>query len=61
MDLGEENVTELKMPSELEAERQASDSQEPVESAAVTTTQMAERSGERLTKVNIKLMPILIL
>ena len=52
VDLGEENDRNLKMPSEIAAEKAASDGQELVETAAKTTTQMAEQAGEKPAKVN---------
>ncbi|CAF1019078.1 unnamed protein product [Rotaria sordida] len=50
VDLGEDNDTRLKMPSEIEAENQASGGKETVEAAQVTTTEMAEKAGEKPAK-----------
>lgn len=54
IDLGEENVTELKMPSEIEADKQAVGGKETVEAAKKATTEMAENAGESPVKVSIK-------
>ncbi len=54
VDLGEENVTKLKMPAEIEADRQAADGRETVEAAEMAATKMAEKAGESPTKVSTK-------
>lgn len=51
MDLGEENETKLKMPGEIEADKQAAGGKETVEAAKMTTTEMAENAGEQPAKV----------
>ncbi|CAF1211187.1 unnamed protein product, partial [Adineta ricciae] len=50
VDLGEDNDRNLKMSSEIAAEKAASGGQELVETAAKTTTQMAEQAGEKPAK-----------
>ncbi|CAF3892149.1 unnamed protein product [Adineta steineri] len=50
VDLGEENDRELKMPSEIAAEKEAAGGAEVVESAEKATTQMAEQAGEKPSK-----------
>jgi len=50
--LGEENETKLKMPAEIEADKQASGGRETVEASKMTTTEMAENAGENPTKVS---------
>ncbi|CAF4056400.1 unnamed protein product [Rotaria sp. Silwood2] len=50
VDLGEENDTQLKMPFEIEAEKQASGGKETAEAAQITTTEMAENAGEKPVK-----------
>lgn len=52
VDLGEDNDTRLKMPAELEADRQAAGGKETVEAARKTTTEMAEQHGEQPAKVD---------
>ncbi|CAF3424732.1 unnamed protein product [Rotaria socialis] len=49
-DLGEDNITKLKMPIEIQAERQASASEEPDEEIPMAMTQMAARAGARPVK-----------
>ncbi|CAF1232646.1 unnamed protein product, partial [Didymodactylos carnosus] len=46
VDLGPDNETTLKMPEEIEAEKQAS-GKETVEAARMVTTEMAEKAGEK--------------
>ncbi|CAF1516160.1 unnamed protein product, partial [Didymodactylos carnosus] len=46
VDLGPDNETELKMPDQLEAEKQAS-GKETVEASRMITTKMAEKAGEK--------------
>jgi hypothetical protein len=53
--LGQENVTKLKMPDEIEADKQAAGGKETVEAAKMATTEMAENAGEKPTKVSTKL------
>lgn len=52
--MGEENETKLKMPSEIEADKEASGGRETVEAAQMTTTEMAENAGESPTIVSTK-------
>jgi len=52
--LGEENDTKLKMPAELEADKQAAGGRETVEASKMATTEMAENAGESPTKVSKK-------
>jgi len=52
--LGEENETKLKMPSEIEADKEASGGRATVEAAQMTTTEMAENAGESPTIVSTK-------
>ena len=54
VDLGEENMTKLKMPEEIEAEKRAAGGRETVEAAKMATTEMAENAGEHPTKVSTK-------
>ncbi|CAF3838256.1 unnamed protein product [Rotaria magnacalcarata] len=49
-DLGEDNIKKLKMPIEIQAERQASGGQELGEQVPMTTPQMAARAGARAAK-----------
>jgi hypothetical protein len=49
--LGEDNDRNLKMPSEIAAEKAAAGGVETVETAQKATTQMAEQAGERPAKV----------
>ncbi|UJR30086.1 hypothetical protein I4U23_017627 [Adineta vaga] len=50
VDLGDENDRNLKMPSELAAEKEAAGGTEVVETAEKATTQMAEQAGEKPAK-----------
>jgi hypothetical protein len=50
--LGEENETKLKMPAEIEADKQASGGRETVEASKMATTEMAENAGEKPTIVS---------
>jgi len=50
--LGEDNDRNLKMPSEIAAEKAAAGGTETVETAEKVTVQMAEQAGERPFKVN---------
>ncbi|UJR16391.1 hypothetical protein I4U23_003294 [Adineta vaga] len=50
VDLGEENETKLKMPAEIEADKQAAGGKETVEAAEMVTTEMAENAGESPAK-----------
>ncbi len=52
--MGEENDTKLKMPAELEADKQAAGGRETVEASKMATTEMAENAGESPTKVSKK-------
>jgi hypothetical protein len=52
VDLGEDNDRNLKMPSEIAAEKAAAGGTETVETAEKATVQMAEQAGERPLKVN---------
>lgn len=52
VDLGEDNDRNLKMPSEIAADKAAAGGTETVETAQKATTQMAEQAGEKPTKVN---------
>lgn len=52
VDLGEDNVTTLKMPAELEADKRAAGGKETVEAAKMATTEMAENAGESPVKVS---------
>jgi hypothetical protein len=54
VDLGEENVTKLKMPDEIEADKRAAGGRETVEAAKMATTEMAENAGEHPIKVSTK-------
>ncbi len=54
VDLGEENDRNLKMPSEIAADKVAAGGTETVEAAEKATTEMAEQAGEIVHKVNIK-------
>ena len=54
VDLGEENDRNLKMPSEIAAEKAAAGGTETVESAVKATTLMAEQAGEKPFKVKRK-------
>jgi len=51
--LGEENDRNLKMPTEIAAEKVAAGGTETVEAAQKATTQMAEQAGERPVMVDI--------
>jgi hypothetical protein len=51
--LGEENDRNLKMPTEIAAEKVAAGGTETVETAQKATTQMAEQAGERPVMVDI--------
>ena len=51
VDLGEENDRNLKMPSEIAADKAASGT-EVVETAEMTTVQIAEQAGEKPVKVS---------
>jgi hypothetical protein len=50
--LGEENDTKLKMPGELEADKQAAGGKETVEASKMAATEMAENAGEHPAKVS---------
>ncbi|CAF0891625.1 unnamed protein product [Adineta steineri] len=50
VDLGEENVTKLKMPEEIEADKRAAGGKETVEASKMATTEMAENAGEHPAK-----------
>ncbi len=50
--MGEDNDRDLKMPSQIAAEKAAAGGTEMVETAEKVTTQMAEEAGERPVKVN---------
>jgi hypothetical protein len=50
--LGEENDTRLKMPGELEADKQAAGGKETVEASKMAATEMAENAGEHPAKVS---------
>lgn len=55
VDLGEDNITKLKLADEIEAERQASGGKETVEAAEAATIMMAEKAGEKPTKVSVNI------
>ncbi len=50
--MGEDNDTNLKMPSQIAAENAAAGGVETVETAEKAATQMAEQAGETPAKVN---------
>ncbi len=52
VDLGEDNDRNLKMPSQIAAEKAAAGGIETVESAEKAATQMAEQAGEKPATVN---------
>ena len=51
VDLGEDNVTTLKTPDEIEADKRAAGGKETVEASKMATAEMAENAGEEPAKV----------
>lgn len=51
VDLGEDNVTKLKTPDEIEADKRAAGGKETVEASKMAATEMAENAGEEPAKV----------
>ncbi len=52
VDLGEDNDRNLKMPSQIAAEKAAAGGIETVETSEKAATQMAEQAGEKPATVN---------
>ncbi len=50
--MGEDNDRDLKMPSQIAAEKAAAGGVETVETSEKAATQMAEQAGEHPVKVN---------